>query len=88
MRIALLVVELDPASRSTNIARALNLTDAAAGSDPAPDLIVVLACCDHVRDDHRTFSPAMSEMYAASMSAKAREWGVLVAIYFNGKEEK
>ena len=79
MRIALLKIALDPTSRSTNIARALSLTDAAAGQQPAPDLIVVPAGCDYVQNGRHSFTQAMSEMYLASMSAKAREWGVLIA---------
>ncbi len=79
MRIALLTIAMDPTSRSTNIARALSLTDAAASRQPPPGLIVVPAGCDRVQNDHHIFSRAMSEMYLASMSARAREWGVLLA---------
>ncbi len=79
MRIAISSVTLDSTSRSTNVARALKLIETAAGGEPAPGLVVVPPGCDHVRERRHVFTRAMSEMYSASMSVKAREWGVLLA---------
>ncbi len=71
-------VMLDDASRATNIARALSLLDAAAGADPSPDLVALPAGCDRGGRVQGRPSPAMFETYRASLSAKAREWGVYV----------
>ncbi len=80
MRVAMLAVTLCPDSRSSNIARVLGMIDAAAQSEPAPDLIAVPPACDHVRNVKHRLTQAMCEMYSAAMSAKAREWGVLLAV--------
>lgn len=80
MRIATLAVALCADSRSTNIVRALRLIDAAARTDPAPDLIVIPPGCDRVRHPRHKLSAAMAGMFQAALSGKAREWGVLIAV--------
>ena len=79
MRIAMAAVILDDRSRSVNIARALSLIDAAASAEDSVDLVVVPAGCDAGGAFDERPSPAMVETYRASLSAKAREWGVYVA---------
>lgn len=85
MNIAMLAIVLDPAGRSTNIARVLRLIDAAARSEPAPDLIVVPSGCDEPCGSQALFSPAMADVYGASLSSRAREWGVFVAFAHRGQ---
>ena len=76
----MLGIVLDPKSRATNVARTLGMIDAAAASDPAPDLIVVPAGCDRICRPGQVQAPAMPETYWASLSAKAREWGVYLTV--------
>lgn len=79
MRIAMAAVILDDQSRSANIARALSLIDAAASAEASVDLVVLPAGCDVGGASDWHPSPGMVETYRASLSAKAREWGVYVA---------
>lgn len=80
MIIALLAILLDPQSRATNILRALRMVEEAAQLDPAPDVIVMALGCDRIRSPKHTMTRAMIEMFSESMAAKAREWGVVLAI--------
>ncbi len=69
----------DGPSRSDAISGAMSLIDAACQSVPAPDLILVPAGCDHVCSAGHVLTLAMSETYCASLSLKARDWGICIA---------
>ncbi len=80
MRIALIGLRLDARSRSHNIACALKSVDAAADCDPAPEMIVLPTGCDRVRREEHRQTEAMSEMYRAALSRKARDWGIIIVV--------
>ncbi len=83
MRIALLQMRIDRASRAANLAHAVRLIDLACAAEPSPDLIVLPSGCDGTGAVKPVaITPAMSETFGQSIAAKAREWGVYVASGF------
>lgn len=77
MRIALLQIRVHARSRGANLAHVLRQVARAAEGVPAPDLLVLPACCDGLNGDEATV--AMAQGFGESLAAAAREWGVYVA---------
>jgi predicted amidohydrolase len=77
MRIALLQLRVSRRGRSANLAHVLGRVIAAAEAVPAPDLLVLPACCDGV--DGGEVTEAMAQGFGESLAAAAREWGVFLA---------
>jgi predicted amidohydrolase len=83
MRLALLQMRIDAASRAANLAAAIQMIDRACAADPSPDLVILPAGCDgtgYARPAGLT--PAMTEAFGQSIAAKAREWGIYVGVGF------
>jgi len=78
MTIAMLGVRLDLTSRSVCIGRTLRLIDAAARSEPAPELIVLPFGCEGMGNDGDRLSNAPAETYQGGLSARARDWGLYI----------
>jgi predicted amidohydrolase len=77
MRIALLQLRVSRRGRSANLAHVLGRVIAAAEAVPAPDLLVLPACCDGLNGGEVT--EAMAQGFGESLAAAAREWGVFLA---------
>ncbi|MCA9254780.1 MAG: carbon-nitrogen hydrolase family protein [Phycisphaerales bacterium] len=80
MRVAAVQIEVDTASRTETLQRALSAIDAAAEMDPAPDLVVLPAFLDTCGDGPQS---KLEYVYGPGTSAcgfRARSWGVFVAM--------
>jgi predicted amidohydrolase len=84
MRIAIVQLGAAPTSRSGGLFRVMRLIDDACRLDPAPDLVVIPAGCDAVRGANQWMTEAMVETFVASLSFKARDWGVCIAVVATG----
>lgn len=80
MKVALLQIRLDPASRAANTQRLVRAIDDAARTAPAPDLLVLPGGCDTGgsiairRSDHVGIASVRE-----TLAWKTREWGLFVA---------
>ncbi|MCP4592627.1 MAG: hypothetical protein GY842_17985 [bacterium] len=81
MRLALIQCELNPKTRSANIARLIRLVDQACEHDPAPDLVVLPGRCDAPIDNRSgaEVTRAMGDGLEGLLAMKAREWGIYLA---------
>lgn len=80
MKVALLQIQFDPTSRAGNIQRLVRALDRAAGSEFAPDLVVLPGGCDSGgRHRMRARDHAGVVSVRETLAWKAREWGVYVA---------
>ncbi len=84
MRIAAVQLRIAPTSRTRTLQRALAAIDEAAGTDPAPDLIVLPAFADVF--DFASGGTALSErlhgQVMAACGVRGRSWGLFVALAF------
>ncbi len=84
MRITLVQMRIDLASRASNLSRALRWIDLACAQDPAPDLVVLPGGCDGAAfgPGAPPVSMAMTQVFSQSVALKAKEWGTYVALGF------
>jgi predicted amidohydrolase len=82
MRIAVAQLAVEPAKRTLTFQRALQAIDAAAETDPAPDLIVLPAFCDvlSIRSGNSEIIERRAGPTVAACGLRARQWGVFVAL--------
>jgi predicted amidohydrolase len=81
MILAIAPIELHPFTRSENLGRLVAAVVQAANLDPAPDLIVLPYCAPSaISLPDAPLSESMSQTFAETFSALAREWGVWLAM--------
>lgn len=80
MRVAAVQFEVDTASRTATLQRALSALDTAAELDPCPDLVVLPAFLDTCQDQTGPHHEIARGPGSAACGFRARNWGVFVAM--------
>ena len=81
MRIAVVQLKVQPNRRTTNLQAALDAIDAAAKTDPAPDLILLPAFADVLDSAAGRNDPCeyVEGQATAACGLRARSWGLFIA---------
>jgi len=84
MRIAVAQLAIEPAMRTLTFQRALRAIDAAAETDPSPDVVLLPAFCDvpEVLAGNTEIVERLAGPTVAACGLRARHWGVFVALGF------
>ncbi len=81
MRVILVSIDLDSTSSSENLQRLIRAIDQSAASSPLPDLLVLPGACDTGGVKARsTVVAGTLTAIKETVAAKAREWGIYIAI--------
>ncbi|MFQ5501056.1 MAG: carbon-nitrogen hydrolase family protein [Phycisphaerae bacterium] len=89
MRIAVVQLSIQPNRRTATLQAALNAIDAAAKTDPAPDIILLPAFADVLHSAPGQSAPCehVEGQTTAACGLRARNWGVFIAFGMAEKSE-